>query len=199
MSDMNKINKFEGKRSENRGNSGNRDNRESRGNRDKREKRDFTREAPYAKDSYLSRVRVIADYQFGKGAGAGLFPDDCEFKLSATKRVRYILLGKELLATLRANDGRLTLSQTGAKRLCETLPAPAYRVIVKDEVGEFVAAGKNAMAKHVTFADPQIRGDDEVLVCNEKGEFLATGTAVLSAKEMAEFNYGVAVMVRKGN
>ena len=199
MSDMNKINKFEGKRSENRGNSGNRDNRESRGNRDKREKRDFTREAPYAKDSYLSRVRVIADYQFGKGAGAGLFPDDCEFKLSATKRVRYILLGKELLATLRANDGRLTLSQTGAKRLCETLPAPAYRVIVKDEVGEFVAAGKNAMAKHVTFADPQIRGDDEVLVCNEKGVFLATGTAVLSAKEMAEFNYGVAVMVRKGN
>ncbi len=196
MSDMNKVNKFEGNRrdrGENRGNNGNRDYRE------RREKRDFTREAPYAKDSYLSRVRVIADYQFGKGAGAGLFPDDCEFKLSATKRVRYILLGKERLATLRANDGRLTLSQTGAKRLCETLPAPAYRVIVKDEVGEFVAAGKNAMAKHVTFADPQIRGDDEVLVCNEKGEFLATGTAVLSAKEMAEFNYGVAVMVRKGN
>ena len=196
MSEMNEVNKFEGKRRESRERGERGDGRD---NREKREKRDFTREAPYAKDSYLSRVRVIADYQFGKGAGAGLFPDDCEFKLSATKRVRYILLGKERLATLRANDGRLTLSQIGAKRLCDTLPVPAYRVFVKDEVGEFVAAGKNAMAKHVTFADPQIRGDDEVLVCNEKGEFLATGTAVLSAKEMAEFNYGVAVMVRKGN
>jgi len=151
------------------------------------------------KNSHLRRVRIIADYQFGKGAGDGLFPEECEFKLSSTKRVRYVMIGKDRIATLRANDGRLTLSQAGAKRLYDCLPAPAYRVIIKDEVKEFIAQGKNAMAKHVISADESVRAGDEVLVCDEKGSLLATGSALLSAGEMIAFNYGVAVQIRKGS
>ena len=58
------------------------------------------------------------------------------------------------LATVRASDGRLTLGIEGAKRLQALLPAPAYRVIIRDDVAEFVAKGKNAFAKHVMAADP---------------------------------------------
>jgi len=151
------------------------------------------------KNSHLRRVRTIADFQFGKGAGEGLFADECEFKLSSTKRVRYVMLGKDRIATVRANDGRLTLSQSGAMRLYNCLPAPAYRVTIKDEVKEFIAQGKNAMAKHVISADPQIRAGDEVLVCDESGGLLSTGSALLSAEEMTAFNYGVAVQIRKGS
>ncbi len=65
----------------------------------------------------LRRVRTIADYQFGRGAGEALFPEGCEFRLSTTGRIRQVLLAGERLAPVRAQDGRLTLSFAGAGRL----------------------------------------------------------------------------------
>ncbi|HMA04781.1 MAG TPA: PUA domain-containing protein [Methanomicrobiales archaeon] len=151
-----------------------------------------------SKARMLARVRVIADYQFGRGAGEGLFPDGCEFILSQTGRVRQVLLGGLRLATLRAGDGRLTLSYTGACRLREAIPAPAYRVAIDPSVSDFIAKGKTAFAKHVVSADPGIRAGDEVLLVTGADELLATGTALLSGAEMPSFNYGPAVKVRQG-
>jgi uncharacterized protein with predicted RNA binding PUA domain len=152
----------------------------------------------YSQDSLLSRVRVIADYQFGKGAGEVLFPGSCEFTLSRTGRIRQILDGGVRIATIRAEDGRLTLGEEGATRLHSTLRVPDYRVIIQDDVIEFVRQGKNAFSRHVTGADPGIRADDEVLVVSAGDELVASGTAMLSGKEMLVFNYGVAVKVRHG-
>jgi uncharacterized protein with predicted RNA binding PUA domain len=146
----------------------------------------------------LGRVRVIADYQFGNGAGAGLFPEECEFQLSQTGRVRQILLNGERIATVRARDGRLTLSYSGASRLRETIPPPAYRVSIDPSVSDFIAKGKTAFAKHVVAADPGIRAGDEVLLVTGDDELLATGMAILSGSEMLAFNYGPAVKVRQG-
>jgi conserved protein with predicted RNA binding PUA domain len=146
----------------------------------------------------LDRARVIADYQFGKGTGEGLFPDECTFQLSSTGRMRQVLLSGNRLATLRAQDGRLTLSIQGALRLQQCLAPPAYRVTIREDVAAFIAQGKNAFAKHVTDADPGIRAGDEVLVVQSPDELLATGMALLSGKEMLAFNYGVAVKVRQG-
>jgi uncharacterized protein with predicted RNA binding PUA domain len=152
----------------------------------------------FSKNNALKRVRTIADFQFGKAAGVALFPDEAEFRLSTTKRIRYILLEGERLATLRAHDGRLTLSMLGAERLKRALAAPSYRVRIDESVAEFVAGGKNAMAKHVISADPSIRPGEEVLVVTGSDELVARGTALLSGEEMLAFNYGVAVNVRKG-
>ncbi|WP_317135827.1 PUA domain-containing protein [Methanochimaera problematica] len=151
------------------------------------------------KNNHLKRIRVIADFQFGKNTGEYLFPDECEFKLSTTKRIRYVLLDGDRVATVRANDGRLTLSNKGASRLYECLKEPGYRVNIKSEVSSFVESGKNAMAKHVVSADENIRAGDEVLVCDESGRLIATGSALLSGEEMTAFNYGVAVQIRKGS
>ncbi|NYT04755.1 MAG: pseudouridine synthase [Methanomicrobiales archaeon] len=151
----------------------------------------------YYENNPLKRARTIADFQFGEGIGERLFPENVEFRFSSTGRIRYILLGGNRLATLRAGDGRLTLSIDGAERLMQAVPPPRYRVTIADEVAGFVAAGKNAMAKHVTAADPEIRVGEEVLVVS--GDALcATGTALLSGREMLAFNYGVAVQIRKG-
>jgi uncharacterized protein with predicted RNA binding PUA domain len=146
----------------------------------------------------LTRVRVIADYQFGAGAGEGLFPDECGFILSQTGRVRQILLGGARIGTLRAKDGRLTLSFAGARRLKEAIPPPGYRVTMDPSVSEFILQGKTAFAKHVVSADPGIRTGDEVLLVTGEDELLATGMALLSGAEMLSFNYGPAVKVREG-
>lgn len=152
----------------------------------------------YSPDSMRTQVQVIADFQFGRGAGAALFPEDCEFILSRTGRIRQVTLGGKRLVTVRAMDGNLTLGIDGALRLLAALPPPAYRVVVLDEVAEFICQGKNTFAKHVVAADPDIRAGDEVMVVTNDDELLATGSAVLSGREMLLFNYGVAVKVRQG-
>jgi uncharacterized protein with predicted RNA binding PUA domain len=93
----------------------------------------------------------------------------------------------------------LTLGIEGAKRLRTILPAPGYRVVVRDDVAEFVAQGKNAFAKHVVAADPAIRAGDDVLVVAGTDRLIACGSAVVSGTEMLAFNYGVAVRVRQGS
>jgi uncharacterized protein with predicted RNA binding PUA domain len=146
----------------------------------------------------LARVRTIADYQFGNGAGNALFPEGCEFQLSQTGRVRQILLNGVRIATVRASNGRLTLSYAGAARFREAIPPPGYRVSIDPSVSEFIVKGKTAFAKHVIAADPEIRAGDEVLVVTGDDELLATGMALLSGAEMLAFNYGPAVKVRQG-
>lgn len=102
------------------------------------------------------------------------------------------------IATVRAHDGRFTLSIEGAERLWRFLPAPAYRVSVAEEVAEYIMKGKNAMAKHVTTADTAIMAGEEVLVVTGDDQLIGTGNALLSGVEMMAFNYGGAVQVRSG-
>ncbi len=149
-------------------------------------------------DEMLRTVRVIADYQFGPGAGKALFPQSCEFLLSSTGRIRQVLDNGVRIATLKADTGLLTLSIEGAKRLHEFFDYPKLRVCVLNEVSEFIAAGKSVFSKHVVDVDESIRPGEEVLVVNEDDILLATGRAVLSAEEMLDFERGVAVEVRQG-
>ncbi|HPD52133.1 MAG TPA: pseudouridine synthase [Methanoculleus sp.] len=152
----------------------------------------------YSKDSLLQRVRTIGDFQFGRGAGEAIFPDGCTFQLSTTGRIRQVRLDGERLATVRAQDGRLTLGIAGAVRLAAHIPPPGYRVAVQEDVAAFIADGRNAMAKHVVSADEGIRAGDEVLVVTGDDNLIATGAALLSGREMLAFNYGVAVKIRQG-
>ncbi|MCS7144627.1 MAG: pseudouridine synthase [Archaeoglobaceae archaeon] len=147
----------------------------------------------------LRVVRVIADYQFGKGAGNALFPDTCRFLLSKNGKIRQILDGDRRIATLKADSGLLTLSIEGASRLQKIFPFPKLRVVVLNEVSEFIADGKSVFARHVVLVDDRIRANDEVLVVNERDELLATGKALLSASEMLEIKKGVAVKTRQGS
>jgi uncharacterized protein with predicted RNA binding PUA domain len=79
------------------------------------------------------------------------------------------------------------------------LPAPGYRVVIRDDVAEFVATGRNAFAKHVVAADSAIRAGDDVLVVARGDRLIACGAATVSGAEMLAFNYGAAVKVRQGS
>ncbi len=140
----------------------------------------------------------MADYQFGKGCGEKLFPEDVSFLLSRTGRIRQILYNNERIATVRASDGVLTLSIKGADTVHKNLSKPKQRIIMCEEAVPFVSAGKTAFAKHVIDIDPQLRAGEEVLVVDESDNLLATGQLILSPEEIHTIERGSAVDIRTG-
>jgi len=147
----------------------------------------------------LRRIRAVAEYQFGHGAGLALFPVDVRIVRSRnTGRIRHIYLGSTLLATFRPNDGVFTLTIAAAKRLASLISDLAYTVTVREEVAEFISKGKNVFAKHVLSAGEKIRPGDEVIVIAEKAGVVGVGKALLLGDEMKAFKIGVAVKTRRG-
>ena len=144
----------------------------------------------------ISSLRTVADYQFGPGAGAALFPQTTDLSVTRTSsgRLRQIHAGEDRLGTYE-QDGRIRLGIEGGRRLQDGRPG-AYRVVVGDESEPFVRDGKNVFAKFVSRADAAIRPRDEVLVEHENGHLLAVGRAELSGRGMLEFETGMAVKVR---
>jgi uncharacterized protein with predicted RNA binding PUA domain len=151
-------------------------------------------------DNNLAKVRSIADYQFGKGVGVQLFPDNIEIQYSPrTGRIRYINLDGERLATLRPTDGVLSLSLKAAQIMAEKTPFAKCFVTVKSEVSKFIAEGGDVFAVHVVKVDVEVGAKDEVIALDEDGHVLAVGRTVLSSDEMKAFKTGVAVKVRHGS
>jgi len=147
----------------------------------------------------LQRIRSIADYQFGKGVGVRLFPENVDIVYSkATGRIRYVRLNGKRLATLRPTDGLLSISITAAISIAENAGFARCFVTVRKDVSEFVADGGDVFAAHIVKADDTIRAKDEVVVVDEDNRVLAVGRALLSSMEMKAFKTGVAVKVRHG-
>jgi len=150
-------------------------------------------------DDDLIRIRAVADYQFGSGCGEAFFPDGVMvIKSRKTGKVKGIYHKSKLLATLRPSDGYLALSVDGACRLTKSLYPPRYRVVVQDDVLEFIKQGRNLFSKHVVSADPEIRPGEEVLITDSRDHVVAVGRAVLSGREMKRFKTGLAAKVRRG-
>jgi conserved protein with predicted RNA binding PUA domain len=146
----------------------------------------------------LNRVRMIADYQFGKGIGKELFPDGATFQLSRTKRVRQVFHSGKRIATAKAKDGFFTLSIEGAAVVHSLLPEKKLRVVISEEAAPFVEKGKTAFIKHVVEIDPELRAGEEVLVTDKSDRLLATGQLLLSPAEILALDSGAAVDVRVG-
>lgn len=147
----------------------------------------------------LRKIRCIADYQFGKGVGEKLFPDEVEIIHSKrTGKIRHVFLDKKILATLRPTNGLFSLTITGARRMFEGAKAPRLWVKVAAEAEPFVRRGKSVFAKHVMDADKEIRPQEEVIVTNQDNKVIAVGRAWLTGKEMKAFKRGVAVRIRRG-
>ena len=150
-------------------------------------------------ENELAKIRAIADYQFGKGTGAKLFPKNVTVEYSPrTGKIRFINLNGERLATLRPTDGLLSLSVKAAKFMAENLQFAHCYVVVKNDVCEYIAQGGDVFAVHVVKADDEIRASNEVIALDEAGNVLAVGKAMLSSREMTAFKSGVAVKVRHG-
>ena len=150
-------------------------------------------------ENNLSKVRSIADYQFGKGVGAQLFPDNIEIQYSPrTGRIRYITLNGERLATLRPTDGVLSLSLKAAEFIAHNTPFAKCFVTVQNDVSKYIAEGGDVFAVHVVKVDEEVGAKDEVIAVDENGQVLGVGRATLTSREMRAFKTGVAIKTRHG-
>jgi predicted RNA-binding protein (TIGR00451 family) len=146
----------------------------------------------------LRRIRVVANYQFGRGASKA-FPKTILITRSPnTHRIRHIFRDNILLATYRPKDGLLALSIGGGEALLKIFKPPRLRVRVVPGVEDFITKGGNVFCKHVQEVDPELRPAEEVLVVDEKDRLLAVGRSFFNAEEMLSFKVGVGVKVRHG-
>ncbi len=145
------------------------------------------------------KVRAVADYQFGKGVGKKLFPEEITIQLSPrTGRIRYINLNGERLATLRPTDGLLSLSIKAAQTIAQSIPEAKCFVTVQSAVAQYIAEGGDVFAVHVVKVDEEIGAKDEVIAVDENRRVLAVGRTLLSAAEIRAFKTGVAIKTRHG-
>jgi predicted RNA-binding protein (TIGR00451 family) len=150
-------------------------------------------------DEDLERLRAVADYQFGRGAGETLFPAGTSIEYSKnTGKPRHLEAGGDLVASYRPNDALFTVTIAGARRLVGQMGGFGYTVTVLDDVVEAVEMGGNVFAKHVVDAGDVIRPGDEVVVVDSHGDVVAVGKALLTREEMLRFKTGAAVKVRRG-
>jgi conserved protein with predicted RNA binding PUA domain len=151
-------------------------------------------------ENSIGRVRAVADYQFGKGAGCKLFPENTEIEYSKkTGRIRYLNFNGERLATYLPTDGLLSLSISAANIISEKMPSASCFVTVRSDIAKYVAEGGDVFAAHIVAVDDEIRSKDEVIVVDENKTVLAVGRALLCSIEMKAFKTGVAVKVRHGS
>jgi predicted RNA-binding protein (TIGR00451 family) len=149
----------------------------------------------------LQKLKLIAEYQFGRRAGAALFSGEgLQLTHSRnTRRIRHIFLNGKLIATLRPKDGLLALTPYSGQILLKKLSYNELPcIIVKRNVIKFIQEGRNLFSKHVIFVSPDIRAGDEVLVVDENHKLVAVGKSALSADEIRDFKVGVAVKIRWG-
>ncbi len=136
-----------------------------------------------AEQGKLDLMRATADYQFGKGAGDLLVPQDAIIRAPFPK---FQLFAGKQLATLIPQYGALALTIDGGMQLRDH---PYYRV----KIGDFIPHS-SILAPGIIDADPQIRPNDEVIVVGER--FLGVGRANMSGWEMKGCGKGMAVELR---
>ncbi len=155
----------------------------------------------------LDRLRIpaTAEYQFGEGAAAALLgpaagrDERVRFvKSPRTGKIRNIYTDDEHVVSLRAEDGLLSLTAAGARRLHAAFEAPRLRVRVEAESAGYNGQGRNVMAPFIESMDPALRPGDGCLVTDPDDTLVAHGRVLLTAREVPTFERGIAVRVREG-
>ena len=99
---------------------------------------------------------------------------------------------------MRAQDGLFTLKVDGGRILHTYYASPRFRVVVENNVSDYIKNGRNVFSKFVVDCDSNLRPFDECLIVSEDDDFLGVGRCLLNRDEMLSFNYGIAVKTREG-
>ncbi len=149
----------------------------------------------------LRQIKAISDYQFSNEITDILFDeiDQISVKRSPnTNKIRYIYYNDNLLLTLRPTNGFFTLTLFSAAKIIKNTACPKLRVIVLNDISEFIKKGRNVFCKHVVSIDENLRPLDEVIVVNQEDELLGIGKLKIPVNYIKTFSSGIAVNIRKG-
>jgi Prefoldin, molecular chaperone implicated in de novo protein folding, alpha subunit len=146
-------------------------------------------------------VLDILNYQFGEDVASAFskFIPHVEVRRSpSTWRMRSFRLNGRLLMVLRAQDNMFSLTPLAGEIISRSLPSPRLRLIVMDDVSQFILEGGDVFCKHVIDLDPTLRAGDEAIAVSKDGKPLAVGRMNLSGEEVRSYKRGVALFVRRG-
>lgn len=153
----------------------------------------------------LLRISATATLQFGRGADDALLGGEADRHKRVrlvhsvrTGKVRNVYTDDEHVVSLRAEDGLLSLTAAGARRLHAAFDAPALRMVVEQESAEYNGQGRNVMAPFVMDMDPALRPGDGCLVVDPQDRLVAHARVILTAGEVKTFQRGLAARVREG-
>lgn len=154
-----------------------------------------------SKEQNIEKASAILYYQFGRPAFKNILKKSSDVTLEFSKKtgkLRHIFLKGDRILTYRPKIGQFSMSIIGAKLLKLNSNSPQFRVIVMNEVEDFIKQGKSVFCKHVLSIDEILRPGNEVIVVNEKDELLAVGKLLIPSILFSGRSLGVAVDVRKG-
>ncbi len=149
----------------------------------------------------LRQIKAISDYQFGNEITDLLFDEIDQISIERspnTNKIRYIYYNDNLLLTLRPTNGFFTLTLFSAAKIINNTMSPKLRVIVLNDISEFIKKGRNVFCKHVVRIDENLRPLDEVIIVNQEDELLGIGKLKIPVNYIKTFSSGIAVNVRKG-
>ncbi len=149
----------------------------------------------------LRQIKAISDYQFGNEITDLLFDEIDQISIERspnTNKIRYIYYNDNLLLTLRPTNGFFTLTLFSAAKIINNISSPKLRVIVLNDISEFIKKGRNVFCKHVVRIDESLRPLDEVIIVNQEDELLGIGKLKIAVNYIKTFSSGIAVNVRKG-
>lgn len=115
-----------------------------------------------------------------------------------TKKIKHILHENVLFASYRPPLGTFSLSLHAGKLILPQLSVPTFRVVVEEEISDYIKEGKSVFCKHVIKYDPNLKIGNEVFVVSPTDELLALGKMMIPPDYISFFTNGVAVRVRKG-
>ena len=139
--------------------------------------------------SQLLFLRTVANFQFGKGTGAVLIPDNVKIHGRKERGLRVKLDGEHLL-TFRPETGYLTLSLSAGRLLMHH----AHNLVTFD--GKKII-GSTIFTKAIIKADSEIRPNEEVIVVNQEGDLIAVGISRLSGDLLVKMKHGKGINIRQ--
>ncbi|MEZ0320263.1 MAG: PUA domain-containing protein [Pyrobaculum sp.] len=137
----------------------------------------------------LAQVVTLLSYLYGREVVEKIAGRNIEVEYNKQGRIRKVYIDGKLAFVLRNNDGYLLPTLYGALFIDK-------KVIVSEEVAEYIRQGRNIPAKYVTKTVGGLRANGEVAVETPGGEVIAVGRLIYSINELS-LGRGYAVRVRE--
>jgi archaeosine synthase len=141
-----------------------------------------------------SWFKMIADFQFGKGAGQLLIGSSLRFVPSKDERYMDIFgfesFGKIEIGRYHRDSGHIRLFLTGAERIKEL--TQNQLVLNTDDL-----QGTTVFKPAVERVSPKLCSNDEVLIYNKLGQFVGVGSMIMNAMSAQNLKRGAVAKIRK--
>lgn len=152
-------------------------------------------------DQLRLKIKDIIDFQFGLNVFKSIFPEKKKLSFEFSKitgKIKSVSYDNKYIFRYVSISGQFNTTVEGGILLKLKLPPPKLRVVVKDEIQEFIKKGKSLFSKHIVSLDRELRNGSEVLVVNGIDELLAIGKLSIPSINYPSIPIGVGVKVRKG-